>query len=297
MIGNQWLGNSDLNIVDIGASGGIDPRWQKFTSKYKAVLFEPDPREFENLKSNSSDNFVILNAALSEKSGERDFHLCKKQQVSSVYMPNFDFINKYPDPERFSVEKTIKIMTDTLDKQLQTNNIHDIDFIKIDTQGHELAILHGAQKSLGTVIGLELEVEFVSLYKNQPLFNEVDTFVRNQGFELIDLRRYFWKRNGVEHYGERKGQLVFGDALYFRSPENILAMDGLTEEKIIKAICIYFVYGYVDLGLTLLETAYRNRKISQDTFDMVSSVFFDLKNVDFTSRFYAGTDTVLGNVQ
>jgi hypothetical protein len=51
MILNNLLANNPLWLVDIGASGGIDPRWKNFTSSLKAILFEPDTREYERLKS------------------------------------------------------------------------------------------------------------------------------------------------------------------------------------------------------------------------------------------------------
>ena len=44
------LKKNQLVIVDIGASGGIDPRWGKTTEFYKGILFEPDPGEFNALK-------------------------------------------------------------------------------------------------------------------------------------------------------------------------------------------------------------------------------------------------------
>ena len=51
MIGNDLLADNVLWIVDIGASGGIDLRWKKFTTNCNAVLFEPDPDRFEVLKT------------------------------------------------------------------------------------------------------------------------------------------------------------------------------------------------------------------------------------------------------
>ena len=72
-----------------------------------------------------------------------------------------------------------------------------------------MSILKGGRKSLRNAVGLELEVEFAALYENQPLFNEIDSFVRNEGFELIDLRRYFWKRDDVQLLWRQKGTVGF----------------------------------------------------------------------------------------
>jgi hypothetical protein len=50
MIKNDLLADNPFWVVDIGASGGIDPRWINFKASYKAILFEPDQRAYNNLK-------------------------------------------------------------------------------------------------------------------------------------------------------------------------------------------------------------------------------------------------------
>lgn len=252
---NDLLTDNPLWIVDIGASGGIDPRWPKLTSSFKGILFEPDPREYEDLRSKAGKNLIVLNSALSDSVNTMNFNLCRKQEVSSVYLPNTKVLKKFPDSERFEVNRTITLTTDTLNNQLRKNGISEIDFIKIDTQGHELPILSGSSDYIDKVVGLEIEVEFIELYKGQPLFYDVNHFTQKNGFELFDIRRYFWKRKEGIHTGRQKGQLIFGDALYFRTPENIMSMKDISPEKIIRSICIYLSYGYLDLAQALLKNA------------------------------------------
>jgi FkbM family methyltransferase len=72
------VNNCCVNMVDIGASGGIHPRFKKVINNLKAVLFEPDPREFNRLKNSVPDNYVVLNTALADSPGEVIFYLCKK---------------------------------------------------------------------------------------------------------------------------------------------------------------------------------------------------------------------------
>merc|ERR1712083_1207607 len=57
-----------------------------------------------------------------------------------------------------------------------------IDFLKLDVQGYELAVLQGAETALRDVLVLHTEVEFVEMYEKQPLFAEVDQFLRRAGF-------------------------------------------------------------------------------------------------------------------
>jgi len=279
---NHILRETPLIIVDIGASGGVDPRWSEFTSSYKGILFEPDPREYDILRknSNSNSNLIVLNAALSDSNKTVNFHLCKKQMVSSVYEPNFDFLNKFPDAERFEVEKIIEIDTDTLDNQLSKIDIAKIDFIKLDTQGYELPILKGAQDTLLNTIGLTIEIEFAPMYKDQPLFDEVDRFVRENGFDLIDLQRHYWERKGSVNTGNRKGQLVYADALYFKSPERVLMIQNVSQEVIIRAICIYLAYGYLDLAQVLLSKAKSNGLLEEETYSDLTNILMKFETKD-----------------
>jgi hypothetical protein len=118
----------------------------------------------------------------------------------------------FPKVERFHVVRKVTLRGQPLD----VIRIDNPDFIKIDIQGSELLALNGASQTLNDCLGLELEVEFSELYKGQSCFGDVDSYLKNLNFELIDfvnLRR--WERKHFSDYG----QLVFGDALYLRSPE------------------------------------------------------------------------------
>ncbi|MFH2047100.1 MAG: FkbM family methyltransferase [Pseudomonadota bacterium] len=249
------LKNKTIYVIDVGASGGLHSRWPKIAgSNFKAVLFEPDPREYDRLKQSVGDNYIVLNSALSDFPKDLKFNLCRKQQVSSIFMPNFELLSKYPEAERHDIVNTITMKTDTMDSQLRKAGLLEVDFIKIDTQGYELSILEGAVKTLENVIGLEVEVEFLPIYKDQPLFPEIDQFITSRGFELIDLKRYYWRRNNTHHYGPgQKGQIIFGDALYFKTPENICSDKNVNEDKILRAVTVYLAYEYFDLAEVLLN--------------------------------------------
>jgi len=236
--------------------------------------------------------------------------------VSSVYPPNFNFLNKFADSERFNVEKIIHLNADTLDNQLKKEGIDEVDFIKIDTQGYELSILKGSSNCIENIVGLEVEVEFEPLYVGQPLFSEVDNYVKENGFILADLKRYYWKRKNNKNTGNRKGQIIFGDALYFKSPEQILSSSNISQEKIIRTIYVYLSYGYVDLSQVLLNNSkneleervyilllsllkkYEKEKVinSNRVTRKFGFIFHKLSMLLEQGNDYSGTDRDLGNL-
>ena len=128
-------------------------------------------------------DYKIFPTALSETEKDSEFYLCKKPEVSSLYKPNISLLKNFPDKERFSVINKQSLKTVSLDSY----NIENNDFIKIDVQGSELNILNGANKTLEKTFGLELEIEFLELYKDQPLFGEVCKKLAEKGFSLLIL--------------------------------------------------------------------------------------------------------------
>ena len=305
-----------LKIIDIGASGGIDQRWFSNGFEVNAILFEPDPDAFEQLIKKKRKNDLILDSALSDKEKEIVFNICNWQQVSSIYEPNMDILKLFKNPQRWEIKKKITMKTFPLNDVLKKNSISDIDFMKIDSQGSELEILRGGTDYLDSIIGLEVESEFIEIYKNQPLFPEVDKFIQSNGFKLIDMRRTFWKRN-IGSNGINKGQLIFADLLYMRTPESVLNIKGITSSKVIKSIKVYLTYGYQDLSIELLNHSNNQGIIEDKDYNRISNlikistsktylpnfmgkgrihnILSSLANVFQHVSFSSGTDSKLGN--
>jgi len=247
-------------------------------------LFEPDRDAFEQLIKKKRENDLILNSALSDKEKEIVFNICNWQQVSSIYEPNMDILRLYKNPQRWEIKKKITMKTFPLNDVLKKNSISEIDFMKIDTQGSELEILKGGTDYLDRIIGLEVESEFIEIYKNQPLFPEVDKFIQSNGFKLIDMRRTFWKRN-IGSSSMNKGQLIFADLLYMRTPESVLNIKGICSSKVIKAIKVYLTYGYPDLSIELLNDANNQGIIEDRDYSRISNLIKISSKKTYLSNF------------
>ena len=250
---------SPLLLIDIGASGGLEDNWQPAEKYLKVLGFEPDKAAWEKLNKQKKENYKYLNTGLYSNKGSVNFNVAKKQKVSSIYSPNLKLLKQFPEVDRFEIIKTVKIEVDSLDNVLKESNIKNPDFIKLDTQGSELDILKGGIKTLKSdVLGLEIEVEFAKMYEDQHLFSDVDMFVREKGFYLFDIQRFYFKRKMGMALGRSKGQIAFGNAIYLvgldRFKEIIHGINDPQEKKLkaLKTFSICFLYGYYDYALELL---------------------------------------------
>ena len=243
-----YLGQLKIGLIDIGALGGLEPRWRTINSNIRAFLFEPDERSYRELKS---ADYVekIFPIGLGSKENNRTLNLCRKPGVSSLLIPRHTFLSKFANSKRFEIIGKEPVKLSTLDRCLMAREV-ECDFIKIDTQGTELDILKGGMALLDSpIIGLELEVEFIQLYEEQPLFGDVCSFLQSKGYEFFDFVNICrWERKKFTLFG----QAVFGDGLFLRTPEafkNILAdlSTDAARSKAQKYIAIAALYGHIDL--------------------------------------------------
>lgn len=235
-----------IKILDVGAAGEIKSNWSFFEPLLDYVGFEPDDRSYKNLinRENICRSYQIKNTALWNNNERISINLVKKITNSSYYLPNKDLLKNYPDSQRFDVVGKIKIDAKTLDSL----NIKNINFIKIDVQGAELKILEGGKNSLKDCMGIEAEVSFIEIYKNQPLFGDIYNYAINNNFMFVTFSEIInWKRKSTD-VGRR--QMAFADAVFLKSPEYMLEKYSNHNEILFKyaIICIsYNLYGFCNL--------------------------------------------------
>jgi len=246
--------NSKFSLIDVGSSGGLHHRWQRFAPHIRNFGFEPNEEEFGKLSP--SDDCVWINAGLAGVSGKREIHLTRTYQNSSLLKPNQALLETLEWGNDHDIVSSPAVDCLTLDDALAGHGVV-ADYLKIDTQGSELEILQGGLKSLATSVCVELEVEFVELYSGQPLFADVDTFMRQNGFFLCDLSNTLHvKQRGRTQLGGPKGRLISADALYFREHDIMAGHDSspeMSSRGITAQVIAYIAYGLIDLAVALAE--------------------------------------------
>ena len=270
----QLAKSSPVMLVDVGARGGIHPRWELIRESIKVLGFEPDLEECKRLNEEFKKNHAYLPIVLHNRSGTTEMNILRNPANSSIYLPNFSLWNRFPSLYELETTKSINVQCNTLDNILKANNIHNVDFLKIDTQGSELQVLQGARKTLQkSIFGVDVEVEFSQLYENQSLFADVDIYLRDLGFSLFDINLARLKRNKYNNVYS-KGQVLWAHALYFKDfilNRNINS-NYLNFGKTIRAIAIAELYGFSDFALELLDFYYNKRIIGVTTYENIKKL-------------------------
>jgi len=125
-------------VFDIGAYVGDTALWfsKAVGSHGKVYAFEPEPRNFAKLKANLERNKVTnvipLQLALSENEGE--MQVATGGSSSTI--------------TQAGTGTSVKVTT--IDRFVETNKISQVDFIKMDVEGHELKVLEGAHETIKT---------------------------------------------------------------------------------------------------------------------------------------------------
>ena len=200
--------------------------------------------------SKSKSETLVVPFALSDKKENAKLYLTYDPNMSSLLKPLPDIHCSYSYPKSnfdYDLREALKIVEERnvevigLDELLRIKpEIPKPFFLSLDTQGTELEILKGAKETLKNVAAVFVEVAFDPIYENQPLFGEINEFLNLAGFTLMDIYKGVPTTSSRGPVGARaKGQLSWGDALFFKNPNNA--------EREYLAFCA-LAFGYSDFA-------------------------------------------------
>jgi len=284
--------SSKFNLLDVGAAGGIHNRWHIINDKINIFCVEPQPDSFKNLKKNSKNVTLIKKIFDEENNLDRTINFTKKNDTSSILIPNIEYLKKFPNVERFKIVNNLTSSTTTIDKEFLDTNL---DYIKIDVEGYHLNILKGAKDKLNKLLGIEVETEFQNLRKDQPKFYEVIEFLNDFNFELHDILNIIrWERTNYRFVGQPQTS----DLVFFKSPEYIIKNfknEILKEEELLNYIIILSIYQRSDLLFFLNDNLPLNF-IKEKKLDLLQRLIEKkIKRINFVRKFSTNFDNFLYN--
>lgn len=176
-------------VFDIGANAG------QFALKLREALrfdgpvisYEPVPALAAHLREMAcrDANWFIRPVALDRGAGRATFNISRDTQFSSLHEPSR--IGQELFPEHVRLADQVLVQTETLAAEL-THWRERLGFgrpyLKIDTQGHDLAVAESAGELLSEFVVVQTEVAIKKLYRGAAGIDECIAFYESRGFAL-----------------------------------------------------------------------------------------------------------------
>ena len=167
-------------VVDVGVHVGRHfSRFQEIVGTTGRVVgFEPVPAFLERSLPLCKQQSEIRQLALSEQPGSSEFLFMADAPGES------GFRERVTPSERGVTPITVTIST--LD--MEARNFSSLNYIKIDTEGHEISIIKGGQQTISRfrpIISVEWGQPTYELYGHSK--SDIFTLARSLGYEMGDL--------------------------------------------------------------------------------------------------------------
>ena len=151
--------NIPVIIFDVGANIGdyTDEVFRRLENRAEIYCFEPGQQAFLSLneKFGGINNIHLCNIGLGD--AEETLTLFSESDGVSLRASLYDLCL---DHLGFKMSHVEKVPVSTIDLFCENHGINQIDFLKLDVEGHELKVLKGAQKLLDSKRIRAIQFEF-----------------------------------------------------------------------------------------------------------------------------------------
>ena len=191
---SQLANEVGFSVLDIGArtektvsNPGISGDFDLIAKGCDYFGYEPDKEELKKLMSNPNFHWksqTYLPEALGEEKGDFNLNLYRQAGFSSKFDAKKEEFSLFSRSHYLGdKQQKIPVKVISLDESIADSKIANPSFMKIDIQGMELEVFKGAQSFLkNNCLGIRVEVYFHQIYENQPLFHEIDAYLRKFDF-------------------------------------------------------------------------------------------------------------------
>lgn len=197
---NKFLMKGCKTVLDVGANVGLFSL--ELYHDHENIIyhvFEPIPATFNKLNATAElnnvnrDNYITHNLGFSNEKGVLEFYYPAESEAASLRPIEDDFYRKKSNDMgeytgNFDMEKVL-CRVDTIDHFIGEEGITNVDFIKIDVEGNEKAVLEGAYvtiKKERPLIYCELLRKHAKRFGYHP--NEVIEYMKNLGYRCATIR-------------------------------------------------------------------------------------------------------------
>jgi FkbM family methyltransferase len=185
----QTLKGNSLVIYDIGAADGVvSSCLAKIKNVQTIHAFEPIPTAYDELitRMQKFPKVKTHNIALGDKEGEFEMHISSNSDSSSL-LPLANLHKEQRPQVPLDITHKIIVPVFKLDDYVKQHQLAIPNLIKMDVQGYEKNVIEGGVNTISQAEYCIMEMSFVQLYENSPLFDDIYRLMYNLGFKLIGL--------------------------------------------------------------------------------------------------------------
>ncbi|WP_276485261.1 hypothetical protein [Paraflavitalea pollutisoli] len=180
-------------LVDIGASGEINPKWKTIAPYSVCIAFDADDREFNITEEENKTYRKLLTVnrivTVNENNTSADFYLTAFPYSSSLLEPDMEKLAPWVFKDLFIVSKKTQLPAITLTKALEQAGIQYIDWFKTDTQGTDLRIFkHLPERLQAGILVADLEPGIMDAYKGEDKLHDVMAEMDKHVFWLSSMK-------------------------------------------------------------------------------------------------------------
>lgn len=245
-------------ILDIGAAPvDSEPYFRLIDAGAGRLLaFEPDPEARARLAERAGPNSRIFGDFVGNGQ-DAVYYRTNWPPTGSLFEPNSSLLRRFHQlDEVTTLVAKEAVRTRRLD---EIREIDDVDFLKIDVQGSELSVFEHGRRVLAECSVIQTEVTFVEMYRGQPMFGDVDRFLREAGFQFHTFLgfggRSFSPFVNPDNPDGSFRQYLWADALYVRNWEHY---EAISARKLVKqAVLLNDLFESYDLAYQSLLAADR----------------------------------------
>jgi len=286
-----------ISALDVGARGGLNSDLCSISPLVDYYGFEPDPDEYKNLVEKDADEILwrsvkYIPYALYSEERKLTLNLYRQRGCSSVLEADKEKGKQFGRGEYYIQDGRVNLSAKPLDLMIEEYNISNPAYMKIDVQGLEIECFKGARRCLSdNLVAVRTEVSFLPIYKGQPLFAEVDQYLRTFGFvPMRFLEFHEWRRDTkikYPHFSKKDipisyGQMIHGDVLYMRSPESY--KDNIDIENLIRLGLIALCYEHYDQAMAAFSHPALATKIGEKNVQILRNAIISMSHKSLTMK-------------
>jgi FkbM family methyltransferase len=227
-----------IGFADVGSGGSLKAPWCHLPAEHvRKFDFEP-----------TAETGSGLPLCVSDQCGVANFYVAHDERASSFHEANPDFVQRFGQ-ESILPKKTIQVECTSLDEYFK-DVYGEIDALDINVEGHDFRVLQGGQRLLeqGWIKLIKVEFELAPVWHGQGWFSDVDAFLRERGYELVDIEIGYGRPVNVGNF-YNKGEPLWGKGYYAPSPNWVLDRMSRHDDKSLAAHVAVAAALFVAAGL------------------------------------------------